>query len=211
MQIPDCAELLNLSGELLDGVSFDDSATLVALGSSSSKPHCAVYSWIVLDVAGFNPGDSKDTGGCSIDGEPGELPLVLVSHYVEFHSSGRFEKGDSIRSGYAIAYDGRGIFETEDTIYVLFGKGFRRLAALEALSSLSEGVITEYCPVIGSRSLPSGIAALDNTSNTINCDLQMSVDQGYQLLALVQALRASGLHVGLESVFRDIEREIGPE
>lgn len=219
MRIPGCAELLNLSGELLEGVAFGDSATLIALGFGSSKPHCAVYSWIVLDVEvrdngarntpGFDPDESKGTGGCATDGEPAVLPLVLVSHYVEFHSSGRFEKGDSIRSGYAIAYDGRGTFETEDTIYVLFGKGFRRPAALAALSSLPDGVINEYCPVIGSQSLPSGIAAFNNSSTTIYCDLQMSVAQGHQLLALVEGLRASGQHAGLESVFRDIEREIG--
>lgn len=57
------ADLLSLEGQLLEGVSFDDSATLQALGERVMKPHCAVYSWIVLDVTSAsdidNPGSAS--------------------------------------------------------------------------------------------------------------------------------------------------------
>lgn len=56
---------------------------------------------------------------------------------------------------------------------------------------------------------PSGIAALNNASGTIYCDLQMSVAQARELLALVRGLSLSAHHPGLESVFRDIEEELG--
>lgn len=56
---------------------------------------------------------------------------------------------------------------------------------------------------------PGGIAALNNASSTIYCDLQMSVAQARELLAVVRRLNASAHHPGLESVFRDIEEELG--
>lgn len=54
-----------------------------------------------------------------------------------------------------------------------------------------------------------GIAALNDASCTIYCDLQMSVAQARELMALVRGLSASARHPGLESVFLDIEEELG--
>ena len=54
-----------------------------------------------------------------------------------------------------------------------------------------------------------GIAALNDASSTIYCDLQMSVAQARELLALVRGLSASAHHPGLEGVFRDIEQKLG--
>jgi hypothetical protein len=132
MPIPDCVAPSNLSGESLEGLPSNDSSILSALGSGTSKPYCAVYWWIVLDVEAAKCGlesESSTTLQDPTDVDPSDsrsatLPLVLFSHDVGFDSVGRFEKGASVRSGYAISYDGRGIFEIEDTIYVLFGKGF---------------------------------------------------------------------------------------
>jgi hypothetical protein len=50
MPIPDCVEPSNLSGEVLEGLPFNDASILSALGSRTLKPYCAVYSWILLDV-----------------------------------------------------------------------------------------------------------------------------------------------------------------
>lgn len=152
MSSPDFAKLLHLNGELMDGVSSADASTLLSLGSSSSKAICAVYSWIVLDVKEGEGTSNVTTAvtldvngihGRMIDPEPAVLPLVLFAHYVEKDSAGRFGRGVSIRSGYATAYDGRGIFETEDTIYLLLGKGFRRPISKEAISLLTEGLVKE--------------------------------------------------------------------
>lgn len=54
-----------------------------------------------------------------------------------------------------------------------------------------------------------GIAALNDASSTVYCDLQMSVAQARELLALVRGLSGSARHPCLESVFRDIEEELG--
>ncbi|KPZ09222.1 hypothetical protein ALP50_01099 [Pseudomonas syringae pv. spinaceae] len=216
MPIPDCVAPSNLSGELLEGLPLNDSSILSALGSRTSKPYCAVYSWIVLDVAAAKCGLESESSATfqesadvdPSDSRPARLPLVLFSHDVGFDSFGRVDKGASVRSSYAISYDGRGIFETEDTIYVLFGNGFRRPAALEAINAIPEGIIDESWTV-DSHDQGTGIAALSRSSSVVHCDIQMSVAQGHALVALVQALRDSGHHAILESVFRDIEREVG--
>jgi hypothetical protein len=136
------------------------------------------------------------------------LPLVLFAHRVESDSAGRFAKGASIRSGYAISYDDRCIFETEDTIYVPFGNGFRRPAAIETIHATPQGIIDES-GLVDLQKQGTGIAALNRSSSAVYCDIQMSLEQGRAFLALVQSLRNSGRHAILESVFRDIEQEVG--
>lgn len=216
MPIPGCVAPLNRSGEILEGLPLNDASILSALGSRTSKPYCAVYSWIVLDVEEGKCGletDSRAARDNSSDivpsgSRPASLPLVLFAHWVESDSTGRFAKGASIRSGYAISYDGRGIFETEDTTYVLFGKGFRRPAAIETIHTIPKGVIDKSC-LVDLQDQRTGIAALNRSSSVVYCDIQMSLAQGHALLALVQVLRGSGHHAILESVLRDIEQEIG--
>jgi len=217
MKTPDFAKLLHLNGELLEGVSSADSSTLKSRSSCCSKAICAVSSWIVLDVvAAENRSEAKHAFNLEgyhraqdalVDSKPVRLPLVLFAHFVERHSSGRFERGVSIRSDFAIAYDGRGIFETEDTLYLLFGKGLRRPISFDAITCLPEGLVKEDYSI--DRQTPRrGIAALNRSPGLVYCDVQMSIAQGEALLALAQTLRASGQHSILDSVFRDIEHEI---
>lgn len=170
MRMPELYELLKLRGELLEGVSAYDVSTLSDLGGRSCKPHCVVYSWIVLDVEGEEHQPNTKLGphlenlarcdSCAFPSGQPRLPLTLFAHYVEFHSAGRFEKGVSIRSSQAIAYDGRGIFETDDTIYILFGKGFRRPAPARLIYQLSEGFIDVDYSQPYEAPKPIGLAAL---------------------------------------------------
>lgn len=218
MRTPEFYELLSLRGELLEGVSANDASTLSDLGLRSAKPHCVVYSWIVLDVEGEEHEPNTKLGSrsenlvgrdsCAFSSAEPRLPLVLFAHYVEFHSAGRFEKGVSIRSSQAIAYDGRGIFETGDTIYILLGKGFRRPASARLIYQLPEGFIhVDYSQPYEAPKV-IGLAALIEQSPVVYCDIQMTHAEGRELLALVESLRASGLHVGLERVFSHIEQDV---
>jgi hypothetical protein len=215
---PDFAKWLHLNGEMIEGVSSADSPTLLSVGSRSSKAICAVYSWIIFDVVeeqgrsdtepSVSPEHSKGVGDDLTDPKPALLPLVLFAHYVEEDNAGRFDKGVSIRTSYATEYDGRGIFETKDTIYLLFGKGFRRSIPRDVITALPEGVVIEDY-LFDRQDRHRGIAALNDSSSTVYCDVQMSIAQAQALRALVQVLRASGQHGILEDVFRDIEAKIG--
>lgn len=221
MAVSKFAGLLDLTGELQQGVSPDDASTLKALGASSTKHVCGLYSWIVLDV---DDADLTSPMGDASNGhdkervesdlpfsEKGRLPLLLCGHYVEHHSHSRFAKGASILAGYATSYDGRGIFQTADTIYVLFGKGFRRPATVKTVSLLPEEWINASELVINPSQVPSGLRALIDSDASVYCDLQMSQTQACELLGVVKDLRQTGKHPGLEDVFQAIESELGPD
>jgi hypothetical protein len=220
MQDTDLYQWLGLHGELMEGASYADASTLISLEARTSKPHCAVHGWIVLDLIdddhskpasesqGAHSDDAQTSAGAAPVREP-SLPIVLFAHYVEFHSTGRYEKGHSIRTGFAVEYDGRGIFETQDTIYVLLGKGIRRNAPFEVVRSVPYGRVLEDYLTPRRAELRGAIAALEDVPGRAYCNLQMSAEQGRELVALVEGLRASGMHPGLESVFLEIAREIG--
>lgn len=67
----------------------------------------------------------------------GRLPIVLFTHSVLLHSTGDYENNEPIKTGYATSYDGRGIFETSDTIFVLVGPGFRKFVPIKLLNQVS--------------------------------------------------------------------------
>lgn len=210
--------LLDLSGELQEGASSKDISTLEALGANTTKAVCGLYSWIVLDVLGadFNPvsaatkteSETEGAGSDKSDADPARLPLLLCGHYVEHHSRGRFQKGDSVLAGYATQYDGRGIFQTSDTIYILLGKGFRRSATTKSTAPLPEGWINASELVFEPPHRPSGLKAFKQSDENVYCDLQMSVGQAGELAALVKELRQAGQHPNLEEVFQAIENEL---
>lgn len=76
------------------------------LGARSSKPRCAVYSWIVLDLVAGDATNLIDADQTSaLKGQHGDslptslFPIVLLGYHVEFHSAGEYGKGSFIRSG----------------------------------------------------------------------------------------------------------------
>lgn len=137
------------------------------------------------------------------------LPIVIFGYHMEFHSAGEYGNGSVIKSGPAVAYDGRGIFETEETIFVLLGKGYRRSASAELVNSLPSGVVPGDHPACKRERPSRGIAAAGDCADVLYCDLKMSTEQGLELLSLVTELRSGGRYPRLESVFDDIEQELG--
>ncbi|WP_235662107.1 DUF6957 family protein [Pseudomonas savastanoi] len=217
MREQDLYNLLHLSGDQIEGATFADADRLKVLGASRSKPHCALYSWIVLDVIDGDPALLATSDQISAlggqQGDPGHkgspLAPVLFGYHVEFHSTGEYGKGTMIRTGPALEYDGRGIFETEDTIFVLLGKGYRRPAPVELVNLIPLGVVPENHSIRKREPTRRGIASARDYTDVVYCDLQISAEQGSELLRLVARLRSSGSYPGLESVFIDIERELG--
>lgn len=221
MREQDLYDRLKLSGDQIEGASYADAERLKLLGARSSKPHCAVYSWIVLDLVDGDATNliatdqTSDLKGQQADGQRADspttslLPIVLFGYHVELHSAGDYGKGSVIRSGPAVEYDGRGIFETEDTIFVLLGKGYRRRASLELINSLPLGGVPNDHPARKPERPSRGIAAARDCADALYCDLKMSTEQGVELLSLVTELRSNGRYPRLESVFVDIEQELG--
>ncbi|MEE5104216.1 hypothetical protein V2J92_06660 [Pseudomonas alliivorans] len=121
------AEAIALDGEPLSGASEAEAELIQSRVVETGKAYCAAVAWVIIDVL-------------DVDAEPlaalGRLPIVLFSHSVLLHSIGDFQNNERIKTGYATSYDGRGIFETSDTIFVLVGKGFRKSVSIELLNQV---------------------------------------------------------------------------
>lgn len=121
------AEAIALDGEPLSGASEAEAELIQSRVAETGKAYCAAVAWVIIDVL-------------DVDAEPlaalGRLPIVLFSHSVLLHSTGDFQNNERIKTGYATSYDGRGIFETSDTIFVLVGKGFRKSVSIKLLNQV---------------------------------------------------------------------------
>lgn len=127
MHLLQIAEAMALDGEPLSGASEAEAELIQSRVAETGKAYCAAVAWVIIDVL-------------DVDAEPlaalGRLPIVLFSHSVLLHSTGDYENGERIKTGYATSYDGRGIFETTDTIFVLLGQGFRKRVSIELLNAV---------------------------------------------------------------------------
>ncbi|WLH51298.1 DUF6957 family protein [Pseudomonas tolaasii] len=118
---PAIIEMISLSGDRAEGASMRDADTLQAIVLRSHKPYCAVRAWIVIEAEQGGETESR----CGVPPQ-----LIMYAHQVVAHNRGKLRPGDKASSGFAIRYDGRGIFETHDTRYVLLGNGYRKTAPL---------------------------------------------------------------------------------
>ena len=127
MHLLNIAQAMALDGEPLSGASEAEAEFIKIRVVETGKAYCAAVAWVIIDVL-------------DVDADPlaatGRLPIVLFSHSVLLHSTGYYENGERIKTGYATSYDGRGIFETSDTIFVLMGKGFRKSVSVNLLNEV---------------------------------------------------------------------------
>ncbi len=81
------------------------------------------------------------------------LPMIMYAHHVQIDSSRWLRGGDTVMSGFAVSYNQDGVFETAGTIYILMGRGFRKVAdatvvraaqlRLGSLTQTSRGLVAE--------------------------------------------------------------------
>ncbi|OSN64394.1 MULTISPECIES: DUF6957 family protein [Pseudomonas syringae group] len=127
MHLLHIAEAIALDGEPLSGASEAEAELIQSRVAETGKAYCAAVAWVIIDVL-------------DVDAEPlaaiGRLPIVLFTHSVLLHSTGDYQNNERIKTGYATNYDGRGIFETSDTIFVLVGQGFRKSVSIKLLNQV---------------------------------------------------------------------------
>lgn len=127
MHLLHIAEAIALDGEPLSGASEAEAELIQSRVAETGKAYCAAVAWVIIDVL-------------DVDAEPlaaiGRLPIVLFSHSVLLHSTGDYQNNERIKTGYVTSYDGRGIFETRDTIFVLVGQGFRKSVSIKLLNQV---------------------------------------------------------------------------
>jgi hypothetical protein len=128
MRLLPIAEAIALEGEPLQGASPSEADTIQNLVKETGKAICAVTAWVIIDVFDVDPAPIRASG---------KQPFVMFTHSVLLHSSGEFQPGERVKTGYAVSFDGRGVFETKDTVFLLVGNGYRRSASIEVLDAIA--------------------------------------------------------------------------
>ena len=130
--LPDDDELI---GELLwapamevAGSGLDDQQLLQAVAESfDGQPVCIVRHWMLIDVM-FT--DRRD----SLIRQQDLQPLVLYAN-TTVGTGAPTDHATHVLSGFALRFADF-FFETEDMLYVLAGRGFRKQSGMEAVAAL---------------------------------------------------------------------------
>ncbi|MFJ5284814.1 DUF6957 family protein [Pseudomonas sp. NPDC088429] len=96
------------------------------------KAFCIVRHWILIDLA-VTPGEKEKLTNLGL------LPMTLFAHEIVLDSRGRFQPGMWVRSNFGLSFSQGCMFETNSTVYLLWGPGQRKEATVGAAFSMSAG------------------------------------------------------------------------
>lgn len=107
---------------------------LIALAEESfpSKAFCVVRQWILIDLTVTADEKEKLTN-------LGLLSMMLFAHEVILDSKGRFQPGMWVRSNFGLSFTEGSMFETKNTVYLLWGSGLRKEASVGTAFSMKAG------------------------------------------------------------------------
>jgi hypothetical protein len=109
--------------------SQEDLITLAAK-AFPGKAFCVVRQWILIDLSVTPDENEKMTN-------LGLLPATLFAHEIVLDSKGRFQPKMWVRSNFGKSFTQGCMFETKNTVYLLWGPGLRKEATLGAAFSMS--------------------------------------------------------------------------
>jgi hypothetical protein len=104
----------------------------LAARSFSSKAFCVVKQWILIDLT-VTPDEKKKLAMLGL------LPATLFAHEIVLDSKGRFQPGMFVRSNFGRSFTEGCMFETKNTVYLLWGTGHRKKATVGAAFSMLAG------------------------------------------------------------------------
>lgn len=104
---------------------------LIALAARSfpGKAFCVVRQWILIDLIVTAAENEKLTN-------LGLLPMTLFAHEIVLDSKGRFQPSMWVRSNFGVSFIYGCMFETKNTVYLLWGPGQRKEATVGAAFSM---------------------------------------------------------------------------
>ena len=128
--LEEVSEFFYGEGEVVSGWEGDDGALIERANvCHPGKPYCLVRKWIVADLQ-LTPVELEQFRTESV------LPMALFAHEVVRDSRNRFSPGHWVRSNYGISYNCPSMFETQGTVYLLLGDGYRKRATHDTVFSL---------------------------------------------------------------------------
>ncbi|MEE5146559.1 hypothetical protein V2J91_10740 [Pseudomonas alliivorans] len=123
-------EFLHGEGEPVEGLDGDlHRAEAYAILHYNGHPYCRVKDWIIAEVIALEDLSSSLASD-------GLAPWVLYASNVVFHSAGKRNSGDWVRSTFQSPRTIAHVFQTRNTTYVLMGPGKRKRVSLETLMSI---------------------------------------------------------------------------
>lgn len=107
---------------------------LIALAAKAfpGKAYCVVKQWILIDLTVTPEEQEKLT-------KLGLIPVTLFAQEVVLDSRGRFQPCMWVRSNFGRSFTEGCMFETKNTVYLLWGSGQRKEATVGAAFSMSAG------------------------------------------------------------------------
>ncbi|MCX2901524.1 DUF6957 family protein [Pseudomonas mandelii] len=109
------ADLISLAGKVFPGKAF-----------------CVVRKWILIDLI-VTPDEKEKLTNLTL------LPMTLFAHEIVLDSKGRFQPKMWVRSNFGVQFIYSCMFETNNTVYLLWGPGQRKEATVGAAFSMSAG------------------------------------------------------------------------
>ncbi|WP_204123496.1 hypothetical protein [Pseudomonas sp. 008] len=107
----------------------DDELVRLARETFKENNFCVVRNWMLLDVM-VPPSIEQKIQAQGLE------PTLLYAQVTVFDSTGSFHAGASVVSGYQRDFDGC-IFESQNTIFILGGRGSRKHAGWPAVQALA--------------------------------------------------------------------------
>ncbi|MNQ62418.1 hypothetical protein D3C85_767620 [compost metagenome] len=128
--LEEISQLFYGEGEAMPGWSGSQE-DLIALAAISfpGKAFCIVRQWILIDLIVTTAENEKLTN-------LGLLPMTLFAHEIVLDSKGRFQPGMWVRSNFGVSFIYGCMFETKNTVYLLWGSGQRKEATVGAAFSM---------------------------------------------------------------------------
>ncbi|EUB86990.1 DUF6957 family protein [Pseudomonas sp. GM30] len=116
---------LMLGGSRLE----NDELIKLAREEFDGQPFCIVRNWMMLDIL-LPENEERDVR------KRGLQPTVLLVHEAVFDSEGRIAARDSFITGFQKDYYGC-FLESEETLFILAGRGFRKHVSSPAFQALN--------------------------------------------------------------------------
>lgn len=131
--LEEVAQLFYGEGEAIPGWEGSQE-DLISLAAKvfPDKAFCVVRQWILIDLT-VTPDEKKKLAMLGL------LPATLFAHEIVLDSKGRFQPSMWVRSNFGRSFTEGCMFETKNTVYLLWGAGQRKEATVGAAFSMSAG------------------------------------------------------------------------
>lgn len=133
MTLNEISQLFYGAAEEIPGWSgSQEDLIYLAARSFPGKAFCVVRQWILIELT-VTPVEKVKLTNLDL------LPMTLFAHEVVLDSKGRFQPGMWVRSNFGKSFTEGCMFETKNTVYLLWGAGQRKEATVGAAFSMSAG------------------------------------------------------------------------